>query len=181
MNDKLEKFIKEHREHFDSGEPRPDLWIDIANDINNAHKQKTLTRSFTIWRVAAVLLLLVTSWLVVDKVMQKPAPAEIVISQDLQDAEAFYFTLITQKQQEVIRLSDDLNMGDTFANEINKLDSAYNVLKDNLKNGSQEDVADAMILNLQLRIEILNQQLNIIQAIERSKSQKNKEDETIRL
>lgn len=181
MNDELEKFIKERREQFDSAEPRPDLWIDIANDINNAHKQKSLTRSFTIWRVAAVMLVLVTSWLVVDKVMQKQSPAEIIISQDLQDAEAFYFSLITQKQQEVIKLSEDLNIGNAFANEINKLDSTYNILKDNLRYGSQEDVADAMILNLQLRIDILNQQLNIIQAIERSKSQKNKEDETIRL
>lgn len=177
MNDKLEKFIKERREQFDAAEPRPDLWIDIANEINDVHKQKSLTRSFTLWRAAAVLLLLVTSWLVVDKVMQKPAPAEIYLSQDLQDAEAFYFSLITQKQKEVIKMSEGLNIGNAFANEINKLDSAYNVLKNNLRNGSQEDLADAMILNLQLRIEILNQQLNIIQAIERSKSEKSKEDE----
>jgi hypothetical protein len=181
MNDKLEKFIKEHRAQFDAGEPRPDLWIDIANEINDVHKQRSLTRSFTFWRVAAVLLLLVTSLLVVDKVLQKPAPAEIVINQDLQDAEGFYFALITQKLEEVMKMSDDLNIGNEFANEINKLDAAYDVLRDNLKNGNQEDVVDAMILNLQLRIEMLNQQLNIIQSIERSKSEKNKEDEAIRL
>jgi hypothetical protein len=181
MNDKLEKFIKEHRSQFDAGEPRPDLWIDIANEMNDAHKQKSLRMSNAIWRAAAVILLLVTSWLVVEKIIQKPESAEMYVNQDLQEAEAFYFSLISKKKQEVIELSDALNIGNEFENEINKLDAVYDVLRDNLKNGNQEDVVDAMILNLQLRIEILNQQLNIIQTIVKSKSEKNKENETIRL
>lgn len=180
MNDRLEKFIKEHRAEIDAEEPRPDLWIDIANELNDVHKQKKLTRSFTIWRAAAVLLLLITSWLVIDKLVKEPAPADTVISQDLKEAEGFYFALISQKQQEVMELSDDLNIENEFGNEISKLDSIYGVLRDNLNNGSQEDVVDAMILNLQLRIEILNQQLSIIQAIENSKTEKKKADETIR-
>ena len=44
----------------------------------------------------------------------------------------------------------------------------YAVLKKDMKNGNEENLIDAMILNLQLRIDILNQQLKIIQSIENS-------------
>jgi hypothetical protein len=57
----------------------------------------------------------------------------------------------------------------------------YMVLKKDLQNGNEENLTDAMILNLQLRIEILNQQLSIIQSIETRKNGKIDEDETIRL
>ena len=61
------------------------------------------------------------------------------------------------------------------------LDSMYAVLKKDLNKGNEDVIADAMILNLRLRIEILNKQLSIIQAIEDSKNENITEDETIRL
>jgi hypothetical protein len=80
-----------------------------------------------------------------------------------------------------LSLSQELDLGKDFANEINMLDSMYAVLKKDMQNGNEENLVDAMILNLQLRIEILNQQLNIIQSIETRKNEKIDEDETIRL
>lgn len=181
MNDKLEKFIKSHRVDMDHKEPRPDLWIDIANEISNESKQKNLTRSFVWWRAAAVLLLLITSLLVLEKFVSEPEGESLVMNEQLIEAEGYYINLINQKHQEVISLSKDLDLGSDFSSEINKLDSMYSVLKVDLKNGNEDNLVDAMILNLQLRIEILNQQLSIIQAIEDSKNEKIYEDETIRL
>jgi hypothetical protein len=181
MNDKVEKFIKSHRAEMDFREPRPDLWIDITNEINDKQKQKSFNRSFILWRAAAVLLLLVSTWLVVEKFTQQPVSKEIVVNEELREAEAFYVSLIGQKRQEVLKMSEELGLGGEFENEINALDSMYVVLKDDLKNGNEENVVDAMILNLQLRIEILNRQLSIIQTIENSRKENNKEDETIRL
>jgi hypothetical protein len=181
MNDKLEKFIKSHRADMDHKEPRPDLWIDIANEMSNEHKQKSLTRSFVWWRAAAVLLLLVTSLLVLERYVSAPDREEIVMNEQLIEAESYYTSLINQKQKEVLSLSQELDLGKDFANEINMLDSMYAVLKKDMQNGNEENLVDAMILNLQLRIEILNQQLNIIQSIETRKNEKIDEDETIRL
>ena len=65
-------------------------------------------------------------------------------------------------------MSKKYDLGDDFLDEIDKLDSMYAVLKQDMKNGNEVNLIDAMILNLQLRIEILNQQLKIIQSIENS-------------
>lgn len=181
MNDKLEKFIKSHRADMDHKEPSPELWIDIANEISNETKQKSLTRSFVWWRAAAVLLLLITSLLVLEKFVSDPDHEEIVMNEQLMEAEGYYINLINQKQKEVVSLSQDLDLGSEFADEINMLDSMYSVLKKDMKHGNEGNLVDAMILNLQLRIEILNQQLSIIQTIEDSKNEKIDEDETIRL
>ena len=166
---------------MDSKEPRPDLWIDIANEISSETRQKSLSKSFVWWRAAAVLLLFITSLLVLEKFVSGPEKEMVVVNQQLLEAESFYTSLISQKKDEVLKLSKELSLGDEFENEINNLDSMYNVLKDNLKNGNEENVVDAMILNLQLRIELLNRQLSIIQSIENSKNENISEDETIRL
>jgi hypothetical protein len=181
MNDKLEKFIKSHRAEMDHKEPRPDLWIEIANEISSETKQRHLTKSFVWWRAAAILLLFVTSLMVLEKFISEPEEKEVVMSEELMEAESFYVDLISQKKEEMITLSEDLELGNEFVQEINMLDSMYTVLKRDLKNGNEENVADAMILNLQLRIEVLNQQLSIIQSIENRKNQNLEEDETIRL
>ena len=181
MNDKLEKFIKSHRAEMDGEEPRPDLWIDIANEISSKTKQRNLTKSFVWWRAAAIFLLFITSLMVLEKFISQPEKEEITMNQQLQEAESFYIELISQRKENLISRSEALDLGEDFVKEINMLDSMYNVLKKDLANGNEENIVDAMILNLQLRIEVLNKQLSIIQTIENSKNENIIEDETIRL
>jgi phage shock protein A len=58
-----------------------------------------------------------------------------------------------------------------FSFDIKRLDSTYTLLKQQLPvNPNKEELLEAMIYNLQLQIELLNQQLNIIQKIKQSKS-----------
>lgn len=166
MSDRLEKFIKTHRAEMDAREPRPELWINIANEMSGKQKVRQMNRSFVIWRAAAVLLLAITTWLVVDKIVQRPTPDQnLFVSQELMEAESFYAMQISEKSSEVKALSEVLDIEAGFGNEIAILDSAYLALKESLPFGNQEEVADAMILNLQLRIEILNRQLQIIKTI----------------
>lgn len=181
MSDQLEKFIKAHRADMDDKEPRPDLWIDIANQVNSKREARKTTRTFIWWRAAAVFLLFVTSLLVLEKYVSEPEPQEVVINEQLQEAESFYTVLIAQKKEQVATLSRQLDLDHDFANEIDELDSMYSALKNNLQQGDEDNVVDAMILNLQLRIEILNRQLDIIQLIEKSKNFKDTEDETVSL
>jgi hypothetical protein len=65
-------------------------------------------------------------------------------------------------------MSEKYDFGGEFLSEIQVLDSMYILLKKDMNHGNEEVLVDAMILNLQLRIEILNQQLSIIQSIENS-------------
>jgi hypothetical protein len=181
MSDQLEKFIKAHRADMDDKEPRPDLWIDIANQINSKKEVRKSTRSIVWWRAAAVFLLFVSALLVLEKYVSQPVPQEVVMNEQLQEAESFYTVLIAQKKEEVATLSQQLGLDHNFVNEIDELDSMYTALKSDLQKGDEDNVVDAMILNLQLRIEILNRQLDIIQSIKNSKNFKDTEDETVSL
>jgi hypothetical protein len=177
MNDKLEQFIKSHRADMDDKDPRPDLWIDIANEISSESKQRSLTKSFVWWRAAAILLLFITSLMVIEKFISEPEKREMAMNQQLMEAESFYIDLISQKKGEVITLSEEMELGSDFIQEVNMLDSMYTVLKKDLKNGNEDNLVDAMILNLQLRIEVLNEQLSIIQSIQNRKKENIAEDE----
>ena len=170
MDDNLEKFIKSHRAEMDDKNLRRDLWDDIENDLKQNTKQRHISKSVIFWRSAAVILLLITSWLAFDKVYQNKADSsdmEIAeINPQLLEAETFYISLIDQKRKEMEIMSAKYDFSNDFLHEIDLLDSMYVVLKQDMKNGNIENLADAMILNLQLRIEVLNQQLRIIESLE---------------
>lgn len=172
MDDKLEKFIKSHRAEMDDKRLKKDLWAGIENEFGQSKKQRQLYKPVMYWRAAAVILLLITSWLAFDKVIQNfdgNGTSEVAeLSPQLLEAENFYVTLIDQKREEIKVMAEKYELGGVFLSEINVLDSMYIVLKMDMQHGNEEVIVDAMILNLQLRIEILNQQLSIIQSIENS-------------
>jgi len=174
MDDRLEKFIKTHRADLDEKVPRKSLWSEIEHELPTAPKQRSMSKPVMYWRAAAVILLLVSSWLVFDKVNQSDVPVMAELSPQLIEAEGYYISLIDQKRDEILTMSEKYEFGSDFLYEIDRLDSMYSVLKHDMTNGNEENLADAMILNLQLRIEILNQQLSIIQSLEN-----NQQDETV--
>ncbi len=171
MNDKLEKFIRSHRSDMDDKLPREDLWEKIQAGIQLENAKPVKSRSLIFWKIAAAVLLLLTSWLVYDKVTknsQDTSPNELVAMNDqLTEAETFYTQLISEKKKEVLEKASSFGLDRDFMKEINTLDSMYEVLKMDLAVADQQNVRDAIILNLQLRIRILNEQLKIIQSIEK--------------
>lgn len=87
--------------------------------------------------------------------------------------EVVQFTqLIELKQNELKEIEkENPNLYRMFVADINKLDSSYNALKKELpENPNREQLLEAMIENLRLQTEILNQQLSIINQIKASKS-----------
>ena len=98
------------------------------------------------------------------------------INPELAEAETFYTAMINQKREEIVLLGDKYALGRDFMRDIDQLDQMYEKLKLDLNSGNEDNLVDAMIRNLQLRIEILNQQLQIIQSIEKSQ-----ENDTVNL
>ncbi len=172
MDDRLEKFIKSNRPEMDDKNPGHEIWDKIEKELQPEVKEIKISKSHTLWRAAAVILLLLTSWLVFEKVKQGDGVDKNIeiskLNPQLEEAETFYLSLIDQKRNEILSLGDKYNLGADFSGEINTLDSMYMVLKKDMINGSEENLVDAMIVNLQLRIEVLNRQLSIIQSIENS-------------
>lgn len=174
MDDRLEKFIKDHRSDLDTKEPVADLWNRIEDELPTKSKVRAISNPIMYWRAAAVILFFISSWLVVDKLIETDPVTGVQqtaqLNPQLTEAESYYFSLIDQKREEITTLSEQYQLGEDFLREIDLLDSMYVVLREDLDNGNEENLVDAMILNLQLRIEILNQQLSIIKSIENSQS-----------
>ncbi len=176
MSDRLEKFMKENKEAFDDLKPSEDLWKRIDKDMNQSPEAARMYSNW--WKIAAVLFLCTTGWLLYDKISSGDEIASLEASEEFLQAQDYYMQQIADKKQMIILSNDSQNgLGEEFLLEIDKLDSMYLLLKDELVvNQGSEKIKDAMIVNLQLRIQILNQQLEIL---ERLKTLENDEEITI--
>ena len=69
-----------------------------------------------------------------------------------------YFGVI-RFEREIVNDIDALGENDPFTQDFQKLDAMYQVLREEMKNHPSEKVKDALVLNLLVRIDLLNQQI----------------------
>jgi hypothetical protein len=199
MSKGLEQFIRDNRDQFDSDEPSERIWKKLEQELtdeqqNNQQQkskgQKTIVLTILRWSAAAAILILagIGIFSLLNNrssdggiVQQKPAPIDTPAINDqlLKEINPGYarevsqFTqLIEMKQNELKEIEkENPNLYKKFVTGIDKLDSSYNALKKELpENPNREQLLEAMIENLRLQTEILNQQLSIINQIKASKS-----------
>lgn len=180
--DKLEEFIIQNKAEFDELEPQNELWNNIAQRLDN-HTQVVKNYNW-IWKAAAVVFLCLSIGLIWERNANNTngniAENEVLVSESPEDIELlkvenYYTNLINERKTEInIYASTNPSLAKTFENDLVQLDSIYGQLKTQiLQNNNDQKVKDAMILNLQLRIEILNRQLNILQQIKQIKKDEN--------
>jgi hypothetical protein len=199
MSKGLEQFIRDHRSAFDTDEPGEHVWKNLEQQLiaKDQKEQKKATNGGLIkmlkvlrWSAAAAILILagigiysllnkrpIEGPAYADNQSNKETPA--VNERLLKEINPGYaqevvqFTqLIELKQNELKEIEkENPNLYKMFVADINKLDSSYNALKKELpENPNREQLLEAMIENLRLQTEILNQQLSIINQIKASKS-----------
>jgi len=193
MSDNLDRFIKQNRSHFDEEQPSEKLWEQIEKGLQS--KTPVPVRSLKQrWSTAAAAVILfataATAYIIfkkTDPVNQPVVENNTIILPDnkvAKDADiaaidpvyaqqaARFSLLIDEKQKELKAIqTDEPFLYKKFSFDIKRLDSTYTLLKQQLPvNPNKEELLEAMIYNLQLQIELLNQQLNIIQKIKQSKS-----------
>ena len=100
------------------------------------------------------------------------------LAPELLEAEAYYSQQISQKLVQ-LRSMDLAELGIDevqFEQQIGMLDSAYTQMKTDLvESAANERVLNAMIENLQMRMEMLNSQLQILEKVNQIKQDKNNE------
>lgn len=178
MKDKLEDFIRLHRADFDDLEPKKDTWAKIQNELRPAEQKKDYT---WLWKAAAVVFLCISVGLAVERTMSTDVETVAELnsksrSAELKEVEGYYTQLISQKRVEIKNVIDKNGLEDVeLLKDLEQLDDMYIKLKTDLKrNQNDERLINAMIQNLQLRVEILNKQLRILERIS-----KHEEDEKI--
>jgi len=179
MSDKIEKYIRNNRQEFDDQLPRRDVFSSVVSDLQETakdQKSRTLPVIRIITGIAAALVIGFMLWFlnmnsnsVNDRANQINQPA------GFQEVEMYYASMIEQKKA-VLRneLGHDHPLYQEFTQDLDRLDSLYTELKSDYREAlDNEAVLDAMTQNLQARIAILNEQLEILNRI------KNTPNETI--
>lgn len=155
MKDQLEDFIRQNKGAFDDREPSEKNWYKISRVL---FEKTSLWNSVTLWRAAAVVLLGVCIYLVLPRLQDRKENAMAL--NEFKDIESFYISQIANK---VDQLSDQhgpeggLN---GFTHDFQQLEAMYQVLKEEMKMHPSQKVKDALVLNLLVQIDLLNQQLN---------------------
>ena len=179
MQDKLEKFIRDNRELFDDKTPDKSVWDNIEKEIG-ADKKKKQIDFFFLWKAAAVFFFAVSAYLLFQLNNSRQNPgfdselADNGLIEEFKETEAFYISQIAETRASIEAIDDvKPELAQSFEQDIHKMDSMYNELKVELSRESNEQVYNALVQNLQTRIEILNQQLNILKSLKKQKNDEN--------
>lgn len=187
--DKLEKFVLDNRGKFDESEPSPALFEGVQ--IRKPAISMTNKWNGSIWKAAAAVAIFIASyffhdWMyvsdpgdmaqAVDKTEQ---PSEVF--KMLLEAEMYYTSRINSKKEEFNYLSSgnpDINREINF--ELLELDSVYTDLKRDLKdNAANEEIIEAMVQNYRIKLEILEDVLQQMNAA--NNSQRKEESHEVEL
>jgi hypothetical protein len=156
MKDPLEDLVHQNRDAFDDKEPSAKVWRNIKTAMD--FKSESVWNSVVLWRAAAVVFMVLCGYLLIPKNMDKSPTTDIAAS-EFNDVEAFYFKQISEKVEMIdeFQKSEGLN---GFTQDFQQLEAMYMVLKEEMKTSPSQKVKDALVLNLLVRIDLLNQQLN---------------------
>lgn len=164
MKDSLEDFIRQNKAAFDDKQPAEKNWKKISNDI---FAKRSIWNSVRVWRAAAVILLGVCIYLAVPRLQDRKESA--LALNEFRDIESFYISQIANKMDQ---LSDQRGpeVGlNGFTHDFKQLDAMYQVLKEEMKLHPSQKVKDALVLNLLVQLDLLNQQLHNIESGEEHK------------
>ena len=157
MKNHLEDFIRQNRAAFDDKEPSEKVWKNISKNLFSV----SLWNSVTVWRAAAVVLLGLCIFLSVPKITNRQA--DKVALTEFNDVESFYISEISAKVDQIKESRGQEHGLNGFTNDFQQLDAMYQVLKEEMKAHPSQKVKDALVLNLLVQIDLLNQQLHKIE------------------
>lgn len=91
------------------------------------------------------------------------------MQQDFADIETFYSAQISEKV--ALISTEDMFADDSFTPDIQKLEAMYTVLAEEMKKHPSQKVKDALVLNMLVRIDLLNQQIQKLEETKKRKSE----------
>jgi anti-sigma-K factor RskA len=188
MSKRFEDFMKHNREEFDEIEPSADLWSKIEQSLSFQEElpKKPATKTFSlafVLRVAASVIVVMGIGFGIYLQSQKGSKGVdlAAINPEYAKQQVHYASLVETKLTELKSVAkSDPQLYKEFSAEIAKMDSTYKRLNNDLATSpNQERVLRAMIRNLQIQTEVLNQQLSVIEQFNKMKKDQQNEIKNI--
>ncbi len=187
MSKRLEDFIRNNREDFDELEPSADLWnrieLNLPPQFNEKPKReaKTFSLGFVLRVAAAVIVVMGVSFFIYLRSQKKEGIDLAAINPVYAQQKMEYTSLIETKRSALKTISKtDPQLYKEFSSQIAEMDSTYKQLNNDLATSpNQERVLHAMIRNLQIQTEVLNQQLHVLEQINQMKKEQKNEIKNI--
>jgi hypothetical protein len=179
MSKRLEEFIKMNREEFDDLEPSADLWSRIEMHLP-AHEtpiKKLETKTFSlgfVLRVAATVIVVMGISFVFYVRHEKRGAIDLAAINPVYAQQQVQYTSQIETQRTELKsiAKSDPQMYKEFSDEIAQMDSTYKELNTDLATSpNQERVLRAMIKNLEIQTQVLNQQLKVIRQMNNMKKE----------
>jgi len=182
MSKRLEDFIRDNKKDFDHLEPKASLWDKIEQGLPQQKREaKTFSLAFVLRVAASVIVVMGVCFAFYLHNTQKPTISLAAINPEYAKQQVHYTSVIANQRNELrVIAKSDPELYKEFTTEIAKMDSTYKKLnKDLITSPNQEAVLRAMIRNLQVQTEVLNQQLNVIEQFKEFKNQQKNESKNI--
>jgi hypothetical protein len=187
MSKRLEEFVEMNRGEFDDLEPSADLWSKIEMHLPPQYNEvkkpeaKTFSLGFVMRVAATVMLVMGIGFAAYLHSEKKPHIDLAAINPIYAQQQVEYTSMIESKRSELKSIAkSDPQLYEEFSSEIAKMDSTYKKLNNELSTSpNQERVLHAMIRNLQIQTEVLNQQLNVVEQFNKMKNEQKDETKSI--
>lgn len=187
MSKRLEDFIKMNKEEFDELEPSADLWRKIEKHLPaegtpvKKREAKTFSLNFVLRVAASVILVMGVAFVLYLRHERSEGINYAAINPTYAKQQMQYASMVENKRNELRTIAkSDPELYKEFNTEIARMDSTYNRLNRDLATSpNQERVLRAMIRNLQIQSEILNQQLGVIEQLNQTKKEQTNEPRNI--
>jgi hypothetical protein len=155
MKDQMEDFVRQNRDAFDDKEPSEKVWASVERSVLPA-RSVSWYNSLTLWRAAAMVFMALTIYLLIP---ENEPPQNDLAWKEFTDVESFYIKQISEKVELIdgFERNEGLN---GFTRDFQQLEAMYLVLKEEIKNHPSQKVKDALVLNLLVQIDLLNQQIH---------------------
>lgn len=181
-SNKLEAFIRSHKEDFDTQIPRAGIWEAIESDLFPADTKVVSMplRTMRLWYMAAAWVVLLglgalllwrldTSSLSAPALASNKVDSSVFYTKGLQQEELHTVkplaTSVSHKKMQLTAVAkDDTVLLNKFKTDIKKLDSNYNILRVMmLEHPNREILLESMKAVLENQVLLLDKQLMIIQ------------------
>lgn len=163
---KLEEYIRENKKGFDTKRPSEGLWERIEADLDKKKEKRPL--KLPLWIGIAAAVVIVMGVTLIFTYHDKSRRMEVAdVNPLLAKKEIRFANLIEEKRDSLeVFAKDNPALYTRFNADLERLTLDYRQMKEQLPGSpNQKLVISAMVKNLELQLQVINQQLLIINQV----------------